>query len=294
MLISSLAYLIGAKTLQSAPMQAIDGFGAQKNKAYFASCEASATHAAKEGAYVIICAFTPSYFEAETYYLKVASLENAMLVLMKYKVDEAKLLILDKTNPIFAPAFGIKVLDSSLKEDFARLVLAKQGDIFFANSNKYQASFSSNITCFKNNYYIICKRDFSCELCIDKEYFLLNLPSDFAPDFAKLICKLKASKHPFTYRSEKLRAIKFIFVNACNEIVGFGQSSRAFVLANKELFKYFSSNTKIKQAGLDFTYKNLSELKDYKDFHYALLDEDEGLLMDALNTKQKSNETCLF
>lgn len=289
MLISNLAFLLAAFIDQRASLKAVEDFSlkdAKKGDAFFALNELEANMAANYGAFVIISEKKIEKKEKDIYYFLVPSLKEAIFKLLKFISSQKKLVFLKASLKcqLLAPAFGMLTLKNDIFKDFLNIKNASFKSIFISTNYEYLANFASVYEEKKARLSLITKKTFSFSLSFDGLFYELFLPPFFAQSFANILFFFKELDLDLAYKAQKLQLFSIYFVDNKNEINIEG--SKAFLLASEPVFSLLAQNMpNLKIANRDFFYKDLKELKNFYNFKYALLNEDEELFKSCFSKK---------
>ncbi|MFG5124092.1 hypothetical protein O8I50_03445 [Campylobacter lari] len=308
--ISNFIELINAKVLNYGATSSVYDFSIDLNKikqasVFFAKNQEQANYAVKLGSYVIVAQEKLEIKDKEVFYLEVENLEQALLRLFRFLIQEKniKFLFCSKIELEFAKAFGLKVLNSDIFLDFNNLKNSKNDSFFCAMNEEYLLKLTPNIHTLKSNSYeIIGKKSLFYTSLICKNLYFKDLKFAFfyAKIFSSFVAFVEENKIHFTFDDKKLNLFHAFFLDYKNEICDFGSSSRVVLLVeDEESYDFIAYNLKnfdcfktAKKNSLfcDISYKNLNDFKMIYDYKYCLINEnlDEFLNIFSPNKKEYS------
>lgn len=313
--ISNLNELLNTFIKNKGQISSIDGFAINsydiKNRfALFSNNDEEIQKAIENGAYAIIYDKEDIQIQdKEIFYLKSNDLEEAILRLFRYKLEEkkCKILYLDKNEMNFCESFGFKKLLGNVFLDFESIVYSKENDFFCYDDLSYILKLSSYYEKFDYANYNLIKQGsvfFTSIVCENLLFKNMYFPYIYADIFAKYIKFCVKNNININFNKNKLDFFKIFFVNNENNICKFGSSNRAFILVFKDndyLFFYekfknlknFKTASKVHKNS-DFYYENINDLKKFYDFKYCLILEKEEDFVKNFEKKDNENILSLF
>ena len=322
--IINLARLSGGELINQPSVSVVEGFAYKSSdiKPKFAFIdingdESEIQKAIELGAYAVIFSGDCAIQNSEIAFIKVANLNQALSRLIvffanakNHKFVGANLIqhqilkrfILPKTT-IFAP--------QNLHEFLVVLTGFEDEKIFFCQDSEILEKFGSKLMqIVPNSDYkmLFLGSIFFSNFIFDEVYYQnLPLPRLFIDEFCGIVKFLKEQN--LSYKIGDLRNLEHfepIFVDRFLKICKFGESYRAFICESDEtlfvksaqfLTKEFSQNIvislpwskDIKGIEADFRYNRLENLKNIKDFHYALVNCSKNSLLHMLNLHKMQN-----
>ena len=307
--ISNLSELINAEILNEGSISSVLGFALSLDEvkpgfAFFTKDKEEAKQAILKGAFCIISTVELEILDKELFYLIVQDLESALFRLLRFLSEEKALnfVLCDSFELDFAKAFSLKILSGNVLNDFKELINAKNNSFFFALSEKYLLKLCANFKRLKSVKFELLNTSslfFTSLVCDENLYFKnLKFPYVYAEIFAKFVFFIRENKLNLSFNEKKLDFLKIYFVDSSNKFCEFGTSSRAFLLAkNESHFEFLSKSLKhIKGFKIalknslfcDFSYANLENLLEFKDFSYCLILENETLFEEIFLKENKT------
>ncbi|WP_260952482.1 ferrochelatase [Campylobacter sp. RM16187] len=275
--------------------------------------------AISNGAYAVIIEDDFEVIDKEIAFLKVDSLSVALMRLMRfessyknlkfYSINCVQKAILKRTS---LPKHA-NILPIDTKELFLKIINADKNDIFFSDDIKIL----SKIAPFYDTVWTDTQAKainkgsifFTSIICDDVYYQNLAIPKAFKGFLSGLIRHL--NKNQISFKMGDLRGIEHfepVFVDRNFKITPFGASFRAFIVeSDDELFemeanflrKNFKDSVEIcapknYKTKIDptFIFNDIAELKQLKDFRYAIVKCQKQELEAMLNKSE--TEKTLF
>ncbi|MCD8213330.1 MAG: ferrochelatase [Campylobacter sp.] len=269
----------------------------------------------KYGAYAIVSEDEISPKDSEIAYIKVGSVQTAMMRLMRFEathknlkfcaVNAAQMSILERIslgkNAVLMP--------KNITELFYKIMRAKNGDIFFGDDTRvlqrisplYDAVWTDTKAQAINPSSIF----FTTVICDEVYYQNLNIPRVFMGMLCGLLHYFKQNDINFKINDTKnFGHFEPIFIDKNFKPINFGASFRALIVENdEELFliesaflqKNFNpedaliclprnSDIKVQNA---LYFDELDEIKSLKGFRYALIFCDKNELLNTLNQNRE-------
>lgn len=298
MRISSLAKLIDAKILNEPLIGQIEGFCFQSQKvmrqnAYFDFYGdlKNIYQAVQNGAYCIISELDLKPFDNEIAFIKTSDLRLSIYRLMRYfatqkelrfsKITDLQMDILKHINANFS------VLYTDFIENFYKIQNANFKDLFFSNEQNLleKISFTTLKISPKKANMIKQNSLFFSDFTFNGERISLQYPNVFLDDLCEILGFLNEENIAFKLKDFKdFTHFRAIFVDSQNQIAPFGASARAFICENNEsIFNKLCAKLKgqmlfcvppnfKKQENTEyFSFLRLNDLKNLRDFTYALV-----------------------
>lgn len=274
--------------------------------------------AVENGAYAIICEDDVQVIDKEIAFIKVDSLGIALMRLIRfessyknlkfYLVNTVQKSILQHTTM----SKNASILPNEIGELFLKIMKANSGDIFFTDETKLLSKIAPLFETVCTDINAICTSGgsiFSSSFVCDEIYYQnLNFPRVFIGYLCGLLKFLSHNKINFKLGDMKnLGHFEPIFINNAFKIMPFGASLMAFIVeSDDELFdieasflkKNFNQDIEIctpksmPSKYTTFYFDDLSEIKNLKSFHYALIKCQRTELEAILNTQ--INQKNLF
>lgn len=302
--ISNLNELLNTQILNEGSTLSVGGFALNLNEvkesfAFFSNDKEEIKKAIEKGAFVIICDKLIDIKDKEIYLLKSENLENAILRLLRFLCEEkeCKFLFCSKRELEFCKVFGLKTLYANAFLDFVSLTKAKKGEIFCLDNENYLLKLCANFEILKTpkmQKFQNSSPFYSTLICNDLYFKNLKLPFIYAEIFAKFVLFLQENKLKIQMDLNKLELFRIYFINEAMQIVNFGTSSKAFIVVeNEEELEFWQENFKgfdelkiaLKNSLFcDFSYNEIKDLKNYKDFTYCVLLENANDFENALKS----------
>ncbi|MCR4941272.1 MAG: ferrochelatase [Campylobacter sp.] len=271
--------------------------------------EEDIAQAIKNGAYAVISDARISISDTEIAYILVDNLRFALFRLMRYEASQKKLKFF-YVNPVQMAILkrlnlskNATILSENIAELFLKILKAGIGESFFSSNSRtlerispfYDQVFSDTKSQNINSGSIF----FSNVICDEIFYQNLSVPRVFLPAFCGLLKFLKSHEIDFKLGDMKnLEHFEPIFIDKNFKPVNFGSSFRAIIAeSDEELFciehsflqKHFDDvkfclpkNCDISVEGAIF-FDKLSEIKELKNFRYALILCNKTELINMLN-----------
>ena len=318
--IINLARLSGGKLINEPSVSVVEGFAykSESVKSKFAFIdingdESEIQKAIELGAYAIIFSGDCEIQNSEIALIKVANLNQALSRLIVFFANSKNhkfvqtSLIQSEILKLFSLPKNIFFLPKNLHEFLVLLTNNDNEKIFFCDNDEMCEKFNLNfLKIIPNpNYQILILGSIFFSNFIFNEVYYQNLPLPriFIDDFCGVVEFLE--KENLTYKIGDFRNLEHfepIFVDRFFKICKFGDSYRAFICERDEklfvrcanfLNSEFSQNivivtnwdNDINGIQPDFRYNKLENLKNIKNFHYALVDCDKKSLLDMLNSQ---------
>ncbi len=315
MRIASLAKLIGAKMLNEPLIKQIDGFSFISSKvarqnAYFDIYGdlASIHQATQNGAYCIISELDIIPFDNEIAFIKVDDLRLSIYRLMRYfatqkelkfaQISNLQLNILKHINADFS------VLCADLIQNFNQIQNASAKSLFFTTElNLLEKITFCPLKIAPQNAKIIKQNSlFFSDFIFNNERFSLQFPNVFVNELCEILGVLTEQNIAFRLKDFKdFTHFKALFVSTQNQPAPFGASARAFICENdKSVFKWLCAKLKNqmlfcvppnfkKHENTDyFSFSSLDDLKNLRNFTYALVLCDYDELFKILSTRHQN------
>ncbi|MBR8462560.1 ferrochelatase [Campylobacter sp. faydin G-105] len=276
--------------------------------------------AIKHGAYAIISEDELIPSDSEIAYIKVDSLQNALMRLMRFEATHKNLKFcsINAVQKAIIERMSLSknaiLMPSEIKELFYKIVKAKNGDIFFSNEVRvlqritplYDAVWTDTKAQAINPSSIF----FTTIICDDVYYQNLNIPRVFMGMFCGLLHYFKQNNITFKLNDHRVFGhFEPIFIDKNFKPISFGSSFRALIIEKDEelfsieaayLYKNFSEDEVVlclpRDSEIDapqaFRYDDLSEIKSLKGFRYALILCDKNEILSMLN--QSKDQKKLF
>ncbi|MCV3457174.1 hypothetical protein [Campylobacter sp. CNRCH_2016_0050h] len=305
--ISNFIELINARVLNYGATSSVYDFSIDLNKVkqasvFFAKNNEQASFAIKLGAYVIVSEERLKLEDKDVFYLQVDDLEATIFRLFRFLSEEKsyEFIYCNHVELKFAKAFNFKVLNSNILLDFDLLKNSKEKTFFCSDDEKFILKLKSNFHTLKACKYEILgsKSLFQTSLLCKNLYFKdLKFAFFYADIFARFIDFTEKQNLSFNFNEKKLYLFKAYFLNSKNEICAFGGSSRVILLVeNEKDFEFICQKLQgVKDFKIalknslfcDFSYINLSELKNFFDFKYCLIKESEEEFLEYFLAREK-------
>lgn len=306
--ISNLNELLNTQILNEGSTLSVGGFALNSNEvkpsfAFFSNNEEEIKKAIEKGAFVIVCDRIIDIKDKEVYLLKSENLENAILRLLRFLCEEkeCKFLFCSKRELEFCKVFNLKILHANAFLDFTSLIRAKKGEIFYLDNENYLLKLCANYEILKTakvQKFQNSSPFYSTLICNDLYFKNLKLPFIYTEIFAKFVLFLQENKLKIQMDLNKLELFKIYFINEAMQIVEFGTSSRAFIVVeNEEELEFWQENFKdfkgFKTAlrnslFCDFSYNEIKDLENFKDFTYCVLLENANEFENAFKISNNS------
>ena len=322
--IINLARLSGGELLNEPSVSVVEGFAykSESVKSKFAFIdingdESEIQKAIELGAYAIIFSGDCEIKNSEIALIRVANLNQALTRLIVFFANSKNHKFV-RTNLIqneilkrFVLPKSVLFAPQNLHEFLAILTSGEDEKIFFCKDGEILEKFGSKllkITPNSDYEMLFLGSIFFSNFIFDEVYYQnLPLPRIFIDEFCGIVEFLKEQN--INYKIGDLRNLEHfepIFVDRFLKICKFGESYRAFICESDEtlfvkaarfLTKEFSQNIvislpwskEIKGIDADFRYNRLENLKNIKDFHYALVNCDKNSLLEMLNSHKIQN-----
>lgn len=308
--ISNLNELLNTQILNEGSTLSVGGFALNLDEvktsfAFFSNNKEEIKKAIEKGAFVIVCDQAIDIEDKEVYLLKSENLENAILRLLRFLCEEkeCKFLFCSKKELEFCKVFNLKILHTNVFLDFTSLIKAKKGEIFCLDNENYLLKLCANFEILKAAQVQKFQNSspfYSTLICNNLYFKNIKLPFIYTEIFAKFVLFLQENKLKIQMDLNKLELFKIYFINEAMQIVNFGTSSKAFIVVEneeelefwQENFKgFFELKTALKNSLFcDFSYNEIKDLKNYKDFKYCLILENAN---DFENAFKISNDNTL-
>ncbi|WP_169763501.1 ferrochelatase [Campylobacter mucosalis] len=271
--------------------------------------------AIKNGAYAIVYDEQVSIIDTEIAYIKVENLRSSLFRLMRYLASQKNIRFF-YVNPMQMAMLerlnlgkNATLMSENIDELFDKILRANSNECFFGSHTRtlerispfYDQVFSDTKITPINPSSIF----FSSFICDEIFYQNLNIPRVFLPAFCGLLKFLNKNEISFRVNETKnLGHFEPIFIDKNFRPTNFGSSFRAIITeSDEELFyvesaflqKNFSAdeiifclpkdtNIKLENA---FYFESLNELKELKNFRYALVLTHKSELLSILNEGEK-------
>ena len=297
MQISNLSELLNATLVNEGSVLSVGGFcidlaSLKPSFAFFSNDASEVDEAVRKGAFVVVSEGRLAVKDAEVFYLQVENLQNAILRLLRFLCEEKGLefVLCEGGDFRLCEGFGLKKLSGRVAWDFEPLSHARAGEIFCCEAADYLLKLGAFYGRLEDENYEILSRSspfYTSVLCENLCFKNIPLPLIYAENFAKWVGFLQKRDQKLRFDAGRLDFFKIYFVNENNEILAFGKGARAFIVVFcEEDFNFWLENfrpqkelkTALKNSLFcDFSYQNLADLKNFKDFRYCLvLVDDEG------------------
>ena len=322
--IINLARLSGGELINEPSVSVVEGFAYKsegvKSKFAFIDIngdESEIQKAIELGAYAIIFSGDCEIKNSEIALIRVANLNQALTRLIVFFANSKNHKFV-RTNLIqneilkrFVLPKSVLFAPQNLHEFLVILTGSEDEKIFFCNDGEILEKFGSKllkITPNSDYEMLFLGSIFFSNFIFDEVYYQnLPLPRIFIDEFCGIVEFLKEQN--INYKIGDLRNLEHfepVFVDRFFRICKFGESYRAFICESDEtlfvkaasfLTKEFSQNIvislpwskEIKGIDADFRYNRLENLKNIKDFHYALVNCDKNSLLEMLNSHKIQN-----
>ncbi|HIC9227038.1 TPA: hypothetical protein ACW318_001532, partial [Campylobacter jejuni] len=291
MQISNLGELLNATLIHEGSVLSVEGFAINLNElkagfAFFNNDKKEIVQAIKKGAYAIITENDIAIEDKDIFYFRVENLKQALVRFLRFFCEEkeCKFLFCSKRELKFCKVFGLKTLYANAFLDFTSLIKAKKGEIFCLDNENYLLKLCANFEILKAAQVQKFQNSspfYSTLICNDLYFKNIKLPFIYTEIFAKFVLFLQENKLKIQIDLNKLELFKIYFISEAMQIVNFGTSSKAFIVVEneeelefwQENFKGFSElKTALKNSLFcDFSYNEIKDLKNYKDFTYCVL-----------------------
>ena len=310
--ISSLNELLQTQIINEGSPSSVLGFARKLSQlkngyAFFSNDDEEIKEAVKLGAFVIVSEKDCEIIDKEVFYLQAKSLKKSIAKLLRFLSEEKKIefLLCKGLELDFCEAFGVKVLNGELLEDFDTLISAKNSAFFAFDDEDYLLQFCAlcdKIAEFKEAKITYNSLFYSQIQLENDKIFKLKLCFAYAQIFANFanFMALKGKKN--ILNEKKLNFYQVFFVDNTNTIKDFGKTSRAFITVQDRRHFAFLSEALANVRGFviadrenlfcDFAYRELAELKGFTSFRYCLVQADENEF-EATFSEEK-NEKSLF
>lgn len=308
--IENLRRLINGEALNKPSVSAVEGFAFESKNvrqgyAYIGlGADADEIAAAvANGAYAVLVEQRCEVIDPEVAFIKVDSLSAALMRLMRFEASYKNLKFCS-VNPVQKALLARMSLGknaagnaaSLLPEDATRLFIkimkAGAGDLFFTDDLKILSKIAPLYDTVFSDVDAVCAQGgslfASSVVCEGAYYPNLNFPKVFTHYLCGLLKYLIRAGFSFKLGDTRnLGHFEPVFINKNFRIVPFGASSQAFIAeSDDELFdmeaafleRNFSGGIEIcvpedfaGSAAATMRFKDLAELKNLSNFHYALV-----------------------
>ena len=304
--ISNLNELLQTQIINEGSPSSVLGFARKLKQlkasfAFFSNDEEEINQAVATGAFVIVSEKELIIKDKEVFYLQAKSLKKALAKLLRFISEEKKLefLLCKGLEFDFCDAFGVKILSGDIFEDFDILIQAKNESLFACDDEEYLLQFCAVYDELKDCAFNLAYSSlFYSQITIQNDnFFKLKLCFAYAKIFANFANLLIEKKKKFNFNEKKINFYQTFFVDNANFIKEFGKTQKAFILVQDERHFLFLGEALSKVKGFavasndslfcDFAYRNLDELKAFKDFRYCLVKADESEFVRLFSPQEK-------
>jgi ferrochelatase len=251
-MIENLTAICGGELLQKPSVTAVTGFTIEPEKvlrggAFFSTDgkKESIVEALSRGAYAIIHEQNIQTDDNEIAWIKVDSIEKAMVRFMRFLMENKSLnaVLLDKLQfdmlGMFKLQFDASFISKDTKEAFSALLAAEEKSYIFCDNQEFLERIAPQFESVKKTAtatilqsHSIFKTSFVCGENYFKDFFL---PSLFVPEFAAIVEYLDEKELPFKADAiEKTGHFEPIFVNTALEARPFGTTNQAIIIETDE------------------------------------------------------------
>ena len=261
----------------------------KRGGAFFSDNADEINRAIKKGVYAIIYSTDIEVTDKEIAWIKVESLEEAKIALLKYRLLDKTLYITDE--------IGIEIIKSIVKDKriaILDIIEAKylNGDFIYVTSKFTNLSTNKKYLTKMAQLKIINKNFLKVDIVYDRRYSFV-FPYIYLTTLQKVLFFLDKLELKYNLKSLKLDRFRVYFVNKKFEIVKFGMSDRVVIMGLKK-DNYFMNELNfifesLKYAKVKFydSY-NIKEIKK-DDFNFAILIDEEISL-----SKKETEDRTLF
>ena len=312
MRISNLNSILQGKISHKGSTYSISGLALKAKEvkpgfAFFSNDEEEINKAIQLGAYAIISQKELKITNNDIYYIQTDDFKRSLQKLLRFISLEKNynFLLCNKIELKLAKHFNIKILDGNIIDDFDFMIKAPPNSFFVFDDEAYLLGFCAfvlklekieNIKIIYNS--LICTSIFYNDLIFKN----LHLPFAYAEFFASFVAFTQ--KHNINFNTDKkdFDFLNIFSIDQHNHIMPFASTYRAFIVVDDYTqFKYLIDKLAhingLKIAGentlfCDFSYNDLKELKNFKDFRYCLLHANKDEFI-KIFTKEEDH-TSLF
>lgn len=308
--ITSLNELLQTQIINEGSPSSVLGFARKLSQckasfAFFSNDEEEIKEAVKLGAFAIVSERECEITDKEVFFLQAKSLKKALAKLLRFLSEEKKVefLFCKGLEIDFCEAFGVKRLSGDILEDFDMLVGAKSKSLFAFDDEEYLLQFCAlydEIAEYKEAKIESHSLFYSQITLQNDKIFKLKLCFVYAQIFANFANFMAQKELKISFNEKKINCYQIFFVDNENFIREFGKTQKAFILTQDERHFLFLSTALAGVKGFavasneslfcDFSYRDLSELKDFTAFRYCLVraDESEFVRLFSPQTEQTS------
>ena len=310
--ISSLNELLQTQIINEGSPSSVSGFARKISQckasyAFFSNDDDEIKEAVKIGAFVIVSEKECEITDKEVFFLQAKSLKKAIAKLLRFLSEEknVEFLLCKGLELDFCEAFGIKKLSGDIYEDFDTLLSAKNNSLFAFDDEEYLLQFCAacnEIAEFKGakiTHYSLFYSQIELE---NDKIFKLKLCFAYAQIFANFANFMAQKEFKFSFNEKKINCYQIFFVDNTNFIRDFGKTQKAFIVVQDERHFLHLGEALSKVKGFkvasneslfcDFSYRTLSELKNFHAFRYCLVRADESEFISLFSPPTK--EISLF